>query len=86
MKTHERFQEEIDQLRTLRDELRVQMNLAAKDARDLFEEMESRWIDLEAHLKGIGRESRDAMHDVEDAGRKLAHEIRRAYERIRAQT
>ena len=85
MSAGERFQDEIDRLRTLRDELRVQANLAAKEVRDRFEETEKRWEALEAQIEGIGRESREAMHDVGEAGRELLEEIRHAYERIRTQ-
>lgn len=85
MPTHERFHEEIDRLRTLRDELRVQANLAAKEVRDRFEESERRWEALETHAKGISRASRDAMRDVGEAGRGLLDEVRHAYERIRAE-
>lgn len=77
--------EEIDRLRALRDELRVQANLAAKEVRDRFEEVEKRWEAFEVHAEGIGRESKEAMHDVGEAGRDLLREIRNAYERIRAQ-
>lgn len=81
----ERLHEEIDRLRTVRDELRVQANLGAKEVRDRFEETEKRWGELEVHLKGISHESREAMRDIGEAGRELLHEIRHAYERIRAQ-
>ncbi len=81
----DRLHEEIDRLRTLRDELRVQANLAAKDIRDRFEETEKRWEAFEAHAEEVGRESREAAHDVGEAGRELLREIRNAYERIRAQ-
>ncbi len=85
MTTNDRFQDEMARLRTLRDELRVQANLAAKEVRDHFEETEKRWEELESHVRGVGRESRDAMRDLGEAGRNLLHEIRHAYERIRGQ-
>ena len=81
----ERVREEIDRLRALRDELRVQANLAAKEVRDRFEETEKRWEAFEAHAEGVGRESKEAIHDIGEAGRELLREIRNAYDRIRAQ-
>ncbi len=77
--------DEIETLRTLRDELRVQANLAAKEVRDRFDETEKRWTELESQIQGIGRESREAARDLGEAGRALLDEIRHAYERIRAQ-
>ena len=80
---HERFAEEIDALRTLRDELRVKLNLASKDARDAFESAEKAWHKLEGRLKLIERESRKEIEGVGDAARELAKEIREAYKRVR---
>lgn len=85
MTANERLHNEIEKLRTLRDELRVQANLAAKEIRDRFDETEKRWVELESQLQGIGRESREAARDIGEAGRGLLDEIRHAYERIRAQ-
>jgi hypothetical protein len=71
------FEREIDTLRTLRDELRVQLNLAGKQARDLFESAEKSWIKLEARLRLVESESRKEA-------RTLVGEIRDAYKRLRA--
>jgi hypothetical protein len=79
----DRFQEEIDALRTLRDELRVKLNLASKEARDLFESAEKSWGTLEARLRLLERESRKELEGVGEAAFELAREIRDAYKRIR---
>ncbi len=75
--------DEIQQLKTSRDELRVQLNLAARETRDRFEATEKRWHELEARLRAVGRESREAMDDVGEATRLLRDEIREAYRHIR---
>ena len=84
MAEHRRaFEDEIETLRTLRDELRVQLNLAGKEARDLFAKAEGSWQKLEGRAELVAKESRGALGDVGDAARALADEIREAYRRIR---
>ena len=39
----ETFSKEVDDLRRVRDELRVQMHLAGQEAKDGFEGLERRW-------------------------------------------
>lgn len=85
MSLSEKFDDEIQVLRTLRDELRVQMNLAHKEAHDLYETAEKKWDSLEAKLEHIKDESAEALHDVGQAASVLADEIRDAYRRIRAE-
>ena len=77
------FRLELDSLRTLRDELRVQLNLANKEARDLFESAEKTWSKLEGRMRLVERESRKELHGVGDAAEALAKELRGAYQRIR---
>ncbi len=84
MAEHRRaFEDEIETLKTLRDELRVQLNLAGKDARDLFAQAETSWQKLESRAELVGKESRGALHDVGEAARHLADEIKEAYRHIR---
>ena len=77
------FERELDALRTLRDELRVKLNLAGKDARDLFESAEKNWRTLEGRLRLVERESQKELQGVGEAARTLAKEIRDAYRRVR---
>jgi len=77
------FSAEIDALRTLRDELRVQLNLAGKEAREVFDSAEKAWAKLEGRLKLVERESRKEAEGVGEAARALAKEIRNAYRRVR---
>jgi uncharacterized coiled-coil DUF342 family protein len=77
------FAEEIDALRTLRDELRLKLNLASKEARDAFESGEKAWHKLEGRLRLIERESKKEIEGVGEALRELAKEIRDAYKRVR---
>jgi len=77
------FEDEMETLRTVRDELRVQVNLAAKDARDLFAQAERSWQKLEGRAELLGKESKAALLDVGEAARQLVSEIQEAYRHIR---
>lgn len=82
-KTGGALQEEVQTLKTLRDELRVQLHLAKSEAKERFEGAEKSWQDLEGKMKLIGRESKDAAGEVGEAARLLLDEIREAYQHIR---
>lgn len=75
--------EELETLRRLRDELRVQMNLASREAKDRFQAAEQRWQELEDRTRHIGRESKVAAGQVGEALRRLVHDVREAYEHVR---
>jgi hypothetical protein len=81
--TERSFAERIDQLRTVRDELRVRLNLAGKEARDQFQAAERAWARLEGRAKRVEGESRKELQAVGAAARALAEEIQGAYHRIR---
>ncbi len=79
----DRINEEFDTLRTVRDELRVQMNLAAAEAKDRYEGLENQWEHAEAKLKLIADESKDSADNVAEALKVVAEEIKTGYEQIR---
>ncbi len=72
------FDDLMADLRQKRDELRVQMNLASKEARDEWEELEAKMEEFREKAKlsetgeGIGK-----------ALGELGHEIKLGYERLR---
>jgi hypothetical protein len=79
----ERVKKEIDNLRTLRDELRVQMNLGGKEAKSLFEGAEKSWQKLEGRVRLVGKESKKELDEIKKAARPLLEEIQRAYTKLR---
>jgi uncharacterized coiled-coil DUF342 family protein len=79
----ERLKKEIDALRTLRDELRLKLNLASKEARDAFESAEKTWRKLEGRVRLVGRESKKELGEIAEHARPLAQELKDAYHRIR---
>jgi ElaB/YqjD/DUF883 family membrane-anchored ribosome-binding protein len=74
---------EVEQLKTLRDELRVQIHLAKKEAQQAWGTAEKSWEDLESRLRQIKRQSEEPLEKVADATRQLVHEIGDAYRTIR---
>ncbi len=79
----DRIQAEADELRSLRDELRVQIHLAKLEAQERYEAAEKSWEHLEAKLNLLASETRASAQDVGDAARLLLDEIREGYEHVR---
>jgi len=75
--------EEIDRLRELRDELRVQAELGRAELRDRWQELEKSWHQLEGRLKLARDSARADSQNVREAARLLASELRESYEHLR---
>ena len=75
--------EEMERLREMRDELRVQAKLGKAELRERFEELERRWHQLEGRLKLVGEGLREDGQDVREAAKLLAGELREGYEHLR---
>lgn len=79
----DRLHEELDSLRTLRDELRVKLHLGSAEIRDQWENLEKAWNHAEARLGVLRRESRESAEEVGEAARLLLDELRTGYHRLR---
>jgi predicted nucleic acid-binding Zn-ribbon protein len=77
------LKEELDKLRELRDELRVQLELGRAELRDRWQELEKSWHQLEGRLKLARDGAREDSHNVREAARLLARELRDSYEHLR---
>jgi hypothetical protein len=82
-KTSEWMHEELEGLRQLRDELRVQAELGRAEMRERFEHLEKRWHDLEGKLKVIADGAREDLDEVREAAGMLAGELRHGYENMK---
>lgn len=82
--TAERMSREVDSLRGIRDELRLQMHLGRAEAREHFEGLEQRWSHLEAKLRQLRDASREELDDVGAAARMLVDEIREGYRHVKS--
>ncbi len=79
----EKISGELDELRRLRDELRVQIHLGTAETRDLWEQTEERFGRLESRFKEVKRDVKGPLEDVGEATRQLLDEIGNAYREIR---
>ncbi|MEM8769005.1 MAG: hypothetical protein AAGE43_16275 [Pseudomonadota bacterium] len=79
----DKFEEIVGKLKTERDELRVQLHLMQAEMKDEWEEVEGQWEHLEARLKKVGDAAAESGGEVAAAGKQLADEIGRAYQKIR---
>ena len=75
---------ERDRLAAMRDELRVQIHLAAAELRDRYEEAERSWHRLEGRAAVVSDTAKEEAKDVREAARLLLSEIREGYEHIKA--
>ena len=84
MSTESRSVEKIvANLKTERDELRLQMHLAKENFQDEWEEMEQKWEKLEHKLAAAKNEAVESSIEVGVAVKLLAEKIHSAYRRIR---
>lgn len=72
-----------DSLREVRDRLRVKVNLAGKEARDEWDELEDKWEHFRGKMKSVGDELEDAGDDAKAAASLLGEELKEGYERVR---
>jgi hypothetical protein len=76
--------EEMDSLRRVRDELRVQAELGRAELREKWDELEHSWHQLEGRLKVVREGAREDAQNVREAARLLVGELRDSYEKLRS--
>jgi hypothetical protein len=72
---------DIDALRQLRDELKLQIHLAKAEARDRWDKLETKWTEIEARSADARRESVKA---ITTATRQLVDELRDEYNELKS--
>jgi hypothetical protein len=77
------IQRELDTLRATRDELRLQLHLAAADARDEFNKLEGKLVSLEGELGRLGEQTKQPLSELSHAARDLTDEIKKGFARVR---
>ena len=75
---------ELDELRRIRDELRVQAHLGRAEVRDRWEALERSLDELDGKAKRASRAAEPALRELEQDVRKLATDLRENYRRIRS--
>jgi hypothetical protein len=81
---NDRLHEELDKLRSTRDELKLQIHLGTAEARDRFAKLEKSWQHVEGHVKSLHSATQDDRQRIADAARTLAHEIAEGYRHLKA--
>jgi len=79
------FDDLIEELKQKRDELRVQINLASKEARDEWEELEEKMEDFSGKAKDFANDAgiKETGEGLGKALGQLGQELKLGYERIR---
>ena len=80
----ERVAEDLEALKQVRDELRVQVHLAKAEVKEAWERTEHRWHEIEAKLARAEKSAEEPLENVRAAAALLAKEIREGYRKIRA--
>ena len=70
------FDKAIDNLKTLRDEVKVQVHLAKAELKDEWESLEPKFEEMEQKLGGAAEETRQVVNVIAD-------ELTAAYKRIK---
>jgi len=75
----------IEELKQKRDELRVQMNLASRELKDEWEDLEEKMDDFSDRAKEFAGDAglRETGEGVGKALAQVGQELRRGYDRIR---
>lgn len=76
----DQFKQDLETLRQVRDEIRVQLHIGKADAKDRWHKLEDKWIDVEGRMRDIGSES---FHAISDATKRMMGELKRDYEELR---
>lgn len=79
------FDDLLEELRQKRDELRVQLHLASKEAKDEWDELEEKMDEFSSKAKQLAGEAglRETGQGLGKALGQLGNEIKLGYERIR---
>ena len=80
---NDKIQEEIEELRGMRDELKLKVHLGKLEPQERFDHAEKEWARLEGKLKLFTSESRDSAEKVGEALKLTVSEIRDAYRHLR---
>lgn len=77
------LQQTLDELKTLRDELRVKANLAGKDLQDFLDKQDVKIQELQHKVDAVADEAKAHAPEVKEAFWKLIKEVKGAFEDTR---
>ena len=76
-------QELLAELRKARDELRVQINLAAAEIREDWDALEHKWEHFRSRAEQVGETTGEAAEEVGEALGLVGEELRKGYQQIK---
>ena len=83
MDIEDRLEHQLEEVRRVRDELRVQVHLGKAEVKELWEKSEAKLEDAEARVAAFKKQSEQPLEDLRDAAKLLLEEIHAGYKRIR---
>lgn len=81
--TRTQIQRGLDELRRLRDQIRLEIHLANMDAKDMWNQLEPRVMDAENMAKDITETSRKAIQDLAGSLRRFRESLSPPHEPAR---
>lgn len=72
-----------DSIRQNRDEIRVQLHLARADVKDEWDDLDAEWKRFLNKVEAVSRDAQDVSDEARETTRKLGHDLKEGYERIR---
>jgi hypothetical protein len=75
---------ELESLRRMRDEAKLQLHLGKADAQAAFQDVEKRWQHLEGRLKVLREETRGDLSEIGEAAKLLTQQIRDGYRHLKS--
>jgi hypothetical protein len=78
------LEETWQQLKTQRDEIKVQIHLAQAELKDELDELEPKWQEAQGKFEELKQGSEEVASDVQNAAKVVADELSNAYARIKA--
>ncbi|MBT8229315.1 MAG: hypothetical protein HKP41_14895 [Desulfobacterales bacterium] len=82
MKVKEEVTNIVNKLKTERDELKLKMHLATKDAKVEFEAAEKKWQQLKAQASDINSNVVETSNELLSDARIIGEELKETYKRI----
>lgn len=79
----DRLHDLFEKVRELRDEARIQANLAKKEAEDEWQELEQRWQKAKGERERVSKIVGETAQGARSAAELALEELRRGYERLR---
>lgn len=78
----ERLMKEFEEIKTMRDEMRVKAHLARADLKDQIDKLERRWPEVETAAREVEKLSAQAGETIAKTAKDLFDEVRDAYTKV----